>query len=298
MRIGFIGLGMMGSAIAGNILAAGHDVTVWNRSPGPKAKLKEAGARVADHPEETLKGDVVFSMLAHDKAICDVGLDGPLLAHAAPGLIHAGISTVSVAFARTLAAAHEKAGVGYVATPVFGRADVATAGKLTVVAAGPAAAVAKLRPVLDVIGQRTVVVGDAPEQANLLKIAGNFMLASVIESFGEALALARKGGIDPSLFYDVMTNGLFASPAYKGYGALIVNEIYEPAGFSLRLGLKDVDLALASGAEMQVPLPLASLLHDHFVEALNNGLVEKDWVSLAALIARKAGLPSVEFPLD
>jgi 3-hydroxyisobutyrate dehydrogenase-like beta-hydroxyacid dehydrogenase len=293
MKVGFIGLGAMGSAIAHNIVRAGHDVTVWNRSPAPAAELRDAGGSVAQRPEETLAADVVFSMLANDKAVEEVGLDGRLLAHSAPGLVHANLSTVSVAFARSLAAAHAEAGVGYAATPVFGRPDVAAAGRLTIIAAGRAPSIAKLQPILEVIGQRTVVVGEAPEQANLFKIAGNFMIASAIESFGEAVALARKGGIDPSLFYDVMTAGPFAAPVYKGYGGLIVEERYEPAGFSLRLGLKDVDLALAAAAELMVPMPLASLMHDQFIEALNSGLAAKDWSALAALIAWKAGLGSV-----
>jgi 3-hydroxyisobutyrate dehydrogenase-like beta-hydroxyacid dehydrogenase len=295
MKIGFIGLGSMGSAIARNIVKAGHEVIVWNRSPESALELAEAGALVAKRPEDALHVDVLFSMLANDKAIHDVGLDGPLLAHASPDLIHANLSTISVAFAKALADQHATRGVGYVAAPVFGRPDVAAAGELTVIAAGKSEHIAKLRPMFDVIGRRAVIVGEAPEQANLFKVAGNFMIASVIESFGEALALVRKGNVDPSVFYDVMTTGLFAAPVYKGYGKLIVEEKYEPAGFALRLGLKDVDLALAAGSERAVPMPLAKLLHDQFVEAMGSGLGEKDWSALAGLIARNAGLHSAAF---
>ncbi|MGH8149011.1 MAG: NAD(P)-dependent oxidoreductase [Steroidobacteraceae bacterium] len=292
MKVGFIGLGSMGSAIARNLVNAGHEIIVWNRSPESALKLAEAGAGLAKRPEDALRADVLLSMLANDGAIRDVGLDGPLLAHASPGLIHANLSTVAVAFAKVLADQHATRGVGYVAAPVFGRPDVAAAGELTVIAAGKSEHIAKLRPILDVIGRRTVVVGDVPERANLFKVAGNFMIASVIESFGEALALVRKGNIDASLFYEVMTTGLFAAPVYKGYGRLIVEEKYEPAGFALRLGLKDVDLALAAGSERAVPMPLAKLLHDQFVEAMGSGLAEKDWSALAGLIARNAGLRS------
>lgn len=294
MRIGFIGLGTMGGAVAATLLRAGHQVTVWNRSLGKTEALAAQGAAVADGPAGALGGELLLSMLGTEQAIAEVGLDGALLQHAAPGLVHVNLATVSTDFARRMAASHAARKVGYVAAPVFGRAEAAAAGKLVVVAAGASASVDKARPVLEAIGQRLVVVGDAPETANLFKIAGNFMLASVIESLGEALALVRKGGIDPELFYKVMTGGLFAAPVYQGYGALIVAEKFEPAGFSLRLGLKDVSLALASGAELTVPLPLASLLRDQFLEAMAHGLAEKDWVALASLIAVKAGLPSQE----
>lgn len=296
MNVGFIGLGTMGSAIAENLLRAGHDLTVWNRTVAASEQIGALGATVARHPEEALQGAAVFSMLANDNAIHEMGLDGPLLTHAAPGLVHANLTTASIACARTLAASHAQQGIGYVAAPVFGRPDVAAEGKLTVIVAGKPESIEHMRPLLEAIGRQTVIVGEAPENANLFKIAGNFMLASAIETFGEAVALVRKGGIDATLFYDIMTSGLFAAPAFKGYGALIVEEKYEPAGFSLRLGLKDVDLALAAASEMTVPMPLAGLMHDQFLEALNKGLAEKDWASLASLIAQKAGLPTRTLP--
>jgi 3-hydroxyisobutyrate dehydrogenase-like beta-hydroxyacid dehydrogenase len=186
---------------------------------------------------------------------------------------------------------HAARGVGYVAAPVFGRPDAAAAAKLIVIAAGRGKDVARVRPILEAIGQRVAVAGEAPEQANLFKIAGNFMLAAAIETMGEAVALVRKGGIDPALFIQVLTTSLFAGPAYQGYGALIVAEKYEPAGFKLKLGKKDAGLALAAGDQLQVPLPLASLVHDHFIEAMASGLGEKDWAALAGLAAAKAGLP-------
>jgi 3-hydroxyisobutyrate dehydrogenase-like beta-hydroxyacid dehydrogenase len=267
---------------------------VWNRSAGPAEALVAEGAVAAAHPEDALQGELLLSMLGTEQAIAEVGLDGALLDHAAPGLVHANLSTVSVDFARRIAATHIARGLGYIASPVFGRAEAAAAGKLVVVAAGAASSIDTAKPALEAIGQRLVIVGDEPDKANLFKIAGNFMLASVIESFGEALALVRKGGIAPEIFYQTMTSSLFAAPVFQGYGALIVAEKFEPAGFSLRLGLKDVSLALAAGAELTVPLPLASLLRDQFIEAMAHGLSEKDWVSLASLIAVKAGLPSRE----
>jgi 3-hydroxyisobutyrate dehydrogenase-like beta-hydroxyacid dehydrogenase len=276
MKIGFIGLGNMGAAIAGNILRAGHQLTVWNRSPAPVAELVGRGAVAAKAPKDALQGDLLFSMLANDAALREVGLAGPLLDQAAPGLVHVNLATVSVELAREMTEIHAARGVGYVAAPVFGRPDAAAAAKLIVIAAGRGKDVARVRPILEAIGQRGAV---------------NFMLAAAIETMGEAVALVRKGGIDPALFIQVLTTSLFAGPAYQGYGALIVAEKYEPAGFKLKLGKKDAGLALAAGDQLQVPLPLASLVHDHFIEAMASGLGEKDWAALAGLAAAKAGLP-------
>ena len=290
MKIGFIGLGHMGSGIAANLLTAGHELTVWNRSPEPAAGLAKKCAQVARSPEEALQGEVLFSMLASDDAIRAIGLDGALLARARAGLVHVNLATISIDFARRLAKAHAQSGLGYVAAPVFGRPDVAAAGKLIVIAGGSETNVARVRPLLEHFGRRVEVVGEAPEQANLFKIAGNFMLASAIESMGEAFALVRKGGIDAHAFHDVLSNTLFACPVYQGYGAAIVNAKFEPAGFALKLGMKDVRLALDAGRELFVPLPLASLVFDHCIEATVAGLADKDWSSLGGLLADRAGL--------
>jgi 3-hydroxyisobutyrate dehydrogenase-like beta-hydroxyacid dehydrogenase len=290
MKVGIIGLGRMGAGIASNIVRAGHDVIVWNRSREALLPLEDLGAKTASEPRDAMQGDVLISMLAHDDAFQSIGLDGPLLVGAAKSLVHVNTSTISVDFARRLAAAHAANDVAYVAAVVFGRTDVAAAGKLTVAAAGARAAVERVDPVLRIMGQNVFFVGEAPEKANIVKVAGNLMLATVIESFGEAFALVRKAGIDPSTFYDVVTSGLFSAPAYKGYGRLILDQAYEPPGFTLKLGLKDIDLALAAGAEFKVPLPLGSLLRDHFLEAIAKGLAEKDWVAMAEVPAAHAGL--------
>ena len=253
MKIGIIGLGRMGAGIASNIVRAGHDVIVWNRSREALLPLEELGAKTAGEPSEALQGDILISMLANDDAFRSIGLDGPLLVDAAKSLVHVNTSTISVDFARRLAAAHATHHVAYVAAVVFGRADVAAAGKLTVAAAGARAAVDRVDPVLRIMGQNVFFVGEAPEKANVVKVAGNLMLATVIESFGEAFALVRKAGIDPATFYEVVTSGLFSAPAYKGYGRLILDQAYEPPGFTLRLGLKDIDFALAAGAELRNP---------------------------------------------
>jgi 3-hydroxyisobutyrate dehydrogenase-like beta-hydroxyacid dehydrogenase len=290
MKIGFIGLGQMGSGIAANLIKAGHRLVAWNRSPAPALALAKQGARVVEKPEEALQTDVVFSMLANDKALQEVGLDGPLLAHAPHGLVHVNLATISLDLAGKLAKAHRAHGIGYVAAPVFGRPDAAAAGNLVVVAAGAKADVAKVRLLLESIGRRVTVLGEEPEQANIFKIAGNFMLASAIESMGEAFALVRKGGVDARVFHEVLSTSLFACTVYQGYGSAIVEKRFEPAGFPLRLGMKDVRLALDAARTLSTPLPLAGLVNDHFIEAEVAGFADKDWSSIGGLLAKKAGL--------
>jgi 3-hydroxyisobutyrate dehydrogenase-like beta-hydroxyacid dehydrogenase len=290
MKIGFIGLGKMGSAIAENILKAGHELTVWNRSPEPVAELAKKGAHAAKTPEETMQGDALFSMLASDAAMRAVGLDGKLLGKAAKGLIHANMATISTAFARELTAAYEKHGLHYVATPVFGRPDAAEAGKLIVVAGGAEAQIKKLTPVLGAIGTHTVIAGDTPEKANLFKIAGNFMIIAALETMSEAFALLRKGGVDPRQFHEVMSNSLFASRVHQGYGQIILGRHFEPAGFEMKLGLKDSDLARSAAKEMHMTMPLADLASSHFQHGIDHGMGEKDWAAIADIVADKAGL--------
>ncbi|MEJ0026698.1 MAG: NAD(P)-dependent oxidoreductase [Rhizomicrobium sp.] len=290
MKIGFIGLGAMGSGIAASLLRAGHDVTVWNRSPEPVAALVAQGAHAAKTPAETLTGEVLFSMLANDAALHDVGLDGHALDGAAKGLVHCNMATVSLDTARALAAAHAARGLGYVAAPVFGRPNVAAEGHLLVVAAGAADALDKIKPLLGAVGRRVEIVGDRPEQANLFKIAGNFMIVSVVETLGEAFALLRKGGVDHGRFQEIMASTLFAAPLYQGYGKLIVEEAFDPPGFRLVLGLKDVNLARGAAAGLGSFLPLGDLMRDTLEAAIAGGLGEKDLTAATALIARKSGL--------
>jgi 3-hydroxyisobutyrate dehydrogenase-like beta-hydroxyacid dehydrogenase len=290
MKIGFIGLGQMGTAIAGNLIRAGHTLTVWNRSQAAVKALVDQGATAARTPADAMQGEVLFSMLASDQAIQEVGLDAALLEKAAKGLIHVNLATISPPFARALAAAHDSRGLGYVAAPVFARPEAAAQKNMVVLAAGAHDDVAKVEPLLAAIGRRTVRVGETPEMANLFKIAGNFMIMSVVETLGEAFALLKKGGVDPALFLDTMTEGLFAAPVYKNYGKQILNEAYEPAGFYLKLGLKDANLVKDASSELAVPMPLLDLVRGHYEEAMKKGWGEKDWASIAALIAEKAGL--------
>ncbi|HWD26951.1 MAG TPA: NAD(P)-dependent oxidoreductase [Rhizomicrobium sp.] len=290
MKIGVIGLGAMGAGIAGNLLAAGHDVTVWNRSRGPVDALVAKGAQAAAAAADALQGDVLVSMLASDEAMRAVGLDGPLLDRAARGLVHCNMATVSIALAQELSEAHARRGLGYVSAPVFGRPNVAEAGQLLIVAAGADDALARLAPVFAAAGRRTEIVGAEPHKANLFKIAGNFMIVSVVETLGEAFALLRKGGVDHAQFQEVMAATLFAAPIYQGYGKLIVDEAFEPPGFTLRLGLKDVNLARSANAALGGYLPLGDLMARHLEEAIAAGLGEKDLTAATALIAKKAGV--------
>ena len=200
------------------------------------------------------------------------------------------MSTISPALSRRLAERHRAAGQAYLAAPVFGRPEAAEAKKLWIVVAGPAAAIDRCRPLLDAMGQGTIAVGEDPARANVIKLAGNLLIAAAIEAMGEAVALARKYGIAPAELLDVVNGRVFRSPLYENYGKLIAAERYEPAGFKLKHGLKDARLALAAGDEVAAPLPLASLLRDHFLSAVARGWQDIDWAGLARVSAADAGL--------
>ncbi|ADG16983.1 NAD(P)-dependent oxidoreductase [Paraburkholderia sp. JPY303] len=288
MDIGFIGLGEMGAAMVANILKAGHQVRVWNRSPEKAQPLAALGAQVVATPAEAFAGDAVFSMLADDAALREV-ITASLLEHAPRGLIHANMATISVALAEELATAHASRGVHYVAAPVLGRPDVAAAGKLTIVAGGPAESIDQIQPIFDVLGQKTWRIGSLPQQANVMKLAANFMLGAAIESLGEAAALVTGHGVGMQDFLDVITSGLFPGPVYSGYGKLIAEQRFEPALFKARLGLKDVRLALAAADAVTTPMPVASVVRDSLIEAIAHGDGEKDFAVLGQVAARRAG---------
>lgn len=290
MDVGFIGLGNMGSGMARNLLKAGHRVRVWNRSRQSVDALARDGAEAAATPGQIFDADAVITMLSADDVVREVILDPGLLAGARRGLVHVVSSTISVAFAQELELVHEKAGVGYVAAPVMGRPDVAAAGELNILAAGRPDAVARVQPLLDAVGKRTWLIGDQPHLASLAKLACNFTLASAIEAMAEAFALVRRYDLDPQILMEVLTGTLFAAPAYKTYGPMIVEQRFEPANFKLPLGLKDIRLAQAAGEAVGAPLPFASVLRDNFIDAIGHGDHDKDWSAIAAVAARRAGL--------
>ncbi|GAB7535693.1 NAD(P)-dependent oxidoreductase [Burkholderia sp. 22PA0099] len=288
MDIGFVGLGEMGGAIALNLLKAGHRVRVWNRSPEKVAPLVEAGAEHAGSVAEAFQGDAVFSMLADDAAVRGV-FEASLLEHAPRGLVHVNMATISVALAETLAHAHAERGLHYVAAPVLGRPNVAALGQLTIVAAGPAEAIDRVQPAFDVIGKKTWRLGSLPQQANAVKLAANFALASAIETMGEAAALLTGHGVAFSDYLDVITNSILPGPIYQGYGAMIAERRYEPALFKARLGLKDVRLVIEAAEGVSVPMPVASVLRDNLLDVVAHGDGERDFAVLGEVAARRAG---------
>jgi 3-hydroxyisobutyrate dehydrogenase-like beta-hydroxyacid dehydrogenase len=292
MKLGFIGLGHMGAAMAANLVRAGHDVTVFNRSPGRSGALVELGARDAATLAEACAGDAVITMLADDDAASDIALgDGGLIAHLPKGAIHVSMSTISVALSKRLAQAHAQAGQRYVAAPVFGRPDMAAAAKLFIVAGGDPATIDACQPLFRAMGQRTFPMGTEPSAANLVKLSGNFLLASAIEALGEAVALIGKAGVDRRAYIEFLTSTLFNAPAYKTYGDLIAQGKFEPAAFAAPLGYKDIRLALSAAETLHVPMPLASLLHDRFLRLLAQGGEHLDWSAIGGLAAQDAGDP-------
>jgi 3-hydroxyisobutyrate dehydrogenase-like beta-hydroxyacid dehydrogenase len=290
MDVGFIGLGAMGSAMARNLIKAGHTVRVWNRSPGPAEELAREGAVAVNRAADAAHGDVLVSMLADDAALRAVLFAGGVLEAASPSLVHVGCSSISVALGRELARAHGERGVSYISAPVFGRPDVAAQAKLNIVAAGAADAIARAQPVLDAMGQKTWVIGAEPYMANLVKIGGNLMIASAIEAMSETAALGAAHDIDPGKMLEIYTSSLFACRAYQSYAPGIAERRFEPAGFKLKLGLKDVRLALEAGDAASVPLPFGSALRDAMLTAIAFGDGEKDWSALAEVARKRAGL--------
>lgn len=287
MDIGFLGLGRMGRAMAGNLVKAGHNVRVWNRSP-EAAKAVE-GAKPVATPAEAFRGDAAVTMFADDAALRSVLLDGTLLQGKTLPAVHVNMATIAVAFGKELAALHQQAGVAYVAAPVFGRPDAAEKAALQIVAAGEDGAIASVQPLLDAMGAKTWRFGEAPERANAVKLAGNFLIISAIEAMSEASAFVEGHDIGRAEFIDLLTSTLFASPVYKNYGGMIAERRYEPPGFNLRLAAKDVRLALAAAEAAGVPMPFASVLRDNFLDAISHGDAEKDMVAIAAVAERRSG---------
>jgi 3-hydroxyisobutyrate dehydrogenase-like beta-hydroxyacid dehydrogenase len=290
MRVGFIGLGRMGAGMAANLVRAGHDVTVYNRTSSKARDLVAHGAHAAARVADVCRGDAVVTMLGDDGAVESVAFgDQGVIGTLAKGAVHISMSTISVALSGRLAAAHSTAGQRYVAAPVFGRPEAAAAGELFILVAGAPDAIETCSPLFEVMGQKTLPVGSAPESANLVKLSGNFLIASVIEALGEAMALVGKGGVDPHRYLDILTSTLFPAPLYRFYGGLIAERKFEPAGFAAPLGEKDIRLALAAAETLRVPMPIASLLRDRFLTLLAHGGAVLDWSAIGSLAAKDAG---------
>jgi 3-hydroxyisobutyrate dehydrogenase-like beta-hydroxyacid dehydrogenase len=300
MKVGFIGLGNMGQPMARNLLRAGYELAVYNRTRSRTEKLRIEGAYVADSPlDVALHAEVLITMLPDDHAVEEVIFGGSdvvggevrgALHVLGRGATHVSMSTISVRLSQRLAEMHSQAGQAYVAAPVFGRPQVATAAKLWIVAAGPPNQIERCRPLFDTMGQGVFVVGEEVGAANVVKLAGNFMIASMIETLGEAFALVRKSGVEAKQFLEIINGVVFKSLIYENYGIRITEERYEPAEFKLRLGLKDMRLVLEAAESVSAPMPLVSLIRDHFVSAIARGQGEIDWLGLARVSAENAGL--------
>lgn len=293
MKVGFIGLGHMGSGMAARLCDAGLDITVYNRTAARMQPLVEKGAKAASSVADACAGDVVFTMLADDAALIDVALaSGGIVDSLKADAIHISCSTISVELSGQLAEAHRAKGQGYLAVPVFGRPDAAAAGKLFLVAGGDATQLARVQPLLDVVGQRTYPLAQRPEAANLVKLSGNFLLAAMLESLGEAMALVEKGGVDRHAYLEMLTSSIFNVPVYKNYGGMIADRQFEPPGFAAPLGQKDVRLLQSAAEALQVPLPFAGILRDRFLELRAHGGDNLDWSAIGALAAKGAALKS------
>jgi len=279
MNVGFVGLGQMGRPMVERLKGAGHSLKVYNRT--------RSSAEIASRPDDVLDSEVVITMLADDAAVRTVWLDPGLAARLPKGAIHLNMATVSMGIARDLTAIHKGS---YVAAPVFGRPPLAAQGQLDIIAAGSPEAIERCRPLLSILGKQVFVVGEEPAKANAVKIARNFLLSTVIESLGEAFALVRKCGVAPADFLNILANTSLGSPAYKNYGKMIVEQAWKPAQFAMPLGVKDVELALATAREAGMNLQLGDLIRKNLLAAIAAGRAEQDWAALAGHIAAEAGL--------
>lgn len=292
MKIGFIGLGNMGAAMAHNLLKAGNDVAVWNRSAAKAAHLVAAGAVLAATPKACAVGrELVITMLADDAAVdAVVGGDDGLLEGLASNAMHVSMSTIAVATAQRLAAAHLAHGQRFICAPVFGRPEAAAAAKLFIVAAGPDADLQAAKPVFESMGQRIFAVGVTPSAAALVKLCGNFMILAAVEALGEAMTLADKGGVPKAQLLEVLTGTLFDAPIYRTYGAIMVEGRFTPAGFVAPLGLKDMRLVGQSAESLRVPMPLLNVLRDHLLQTIAVEGDDVDWSAIALTTAKNAGM--------
>jgi 3-hydroxyisobutyrate dehydrogenase-like beta-hydroxyacid dehydrogenase len=290
--IAVVGIGAMGAGAARRLLDQGRRVVVWNRTPSKTLPLLELGATAAASPREAAAGaGIVITFLAHDRALEEVvlGPDG-VASGLGQGGVHLSMSTIAPTTARMLAQEQEERGSAYVAAPVFGRPDAAASGQLWIATSGPAAAKAVARPVLETLGQGVRDFGEDPAAAHVVKLAGNFLIAAACEAMAEAYTLGEKSGLDRVQLAEFFGASLFPSRIYQNYGKAIAEHRYEPPGFKLKLGLKDLRLVLGAADEREVPMPLAGILHDRFLALAAQGQGEKDWTAIGLAVAREAGV--------
>ena len=292
MKVGFLGLGNMGMVMARNLIKAGHSLTVYNKTHGRAEELASLGATTARTPGQAAsEAEAIITMVADDAAVESIVLGPNAAIHSLPpGAVHIAMSTMSVALAKRLVQAHREKRQHFLSAPVFGRPDAAAAGKLVITAAGPADQLARCQPLFDAMGHKTFIVGADAHAANVVKVAGNFLITVVIESLGESFALIRKTGVDPAKFLEILIGSLFDAPIYRTYGAMVAADNFEPVGFRMGLGMKDNRLVLAAAEDAAVPLPLASLIRDRMLAATAQGMGEADWASIARICFKEAGL--------
>lgn len=291
MEAGLIGLGQMGTGIAKSLIRAGHRLRLYNRTVTRAEALLGDGAVLGRSVAEACQDDVVMTMLADDAAVEAVTFGpGGIAASLKPGAVHVSLSTISVALSERLTTEHARLAQEYVAAPVFGRPDAAEAARLAVVAAGKPDVVQRCRPLLEAMGPKLLVASERPTTANVIKLIGNFLLGSMIESLAEAFALGRKSGVDEELLFEFLTTALFPAPVYKNYGEAILRRRFEPARFTASLGAKDIQLVLSAAGLQRVPMPIASVVRDRCLTAIARGNAESDWSVLGRIAAEDAGL--------
>ncbi len=291
-KVGFIGLGNMGLPIARNLIQAGFELTVYNRTPEKAKPLISEGAKLATKPSDVITpGTTVITMLANDQALEAISFgDDGIIKAMGPDEIHISMSTVSPSTNREIADAHKQNNTAFISAPVFGRPDAAAAKKLWICTAGDNQTKSAVEPILKSIGQGIFDFGDEPSAANVVKLSGNFLIMAAMEAMGETFAYLEKNGLDSKKFAEMISQTLFACPAYLNYSKIISSQSFIPAGFKLALGLKDVNLLLQSAAEVNAPLPLANLVHDRFITALAKNRADMDWSAIALNAAEDAGL--------
>ncbi|MCL5742869.1 MAG: NAD(P)-dependent oxidoreductase [Acidobacteria bacterium] len=291
MNVGFIGTGNMGEPMARNLIRAGHTLTVYNRTRKKAEALAAEGARIADSAADAAReSEVVISMLADDRAVSEAAFgDRGIVEGLKRNAVHVSMSTISVSLSKCLTEVHASRGQNYVAATVIGRPEAAAKAQLWVVAAGPTEQVEKCMPLFEALARGVSNVGREPSAANVVKLGANFMIASMIEAFGESFAMVRKSGIDPHTYLDVVTSA-FNSPVYANYGRKIADEAYEPAGFKLAMGLKDIRLVQEAAEGALTPMPLAGVIRDRFLTALAHGKGDLDWAAVATVSAEDAGV--------
>jgi 3-hydroxyisobutyrate dehydrogenase-like beta-hydroxyacid dehydrogenase len=283
----------MGLPMARNLISAGFGVRVYNRTASKARSLADIGAICCETPgEAATEVGIVCTMLADDVALESVTLgDDGILNALVPGGIHISLSTVSPEISRRLSAHHDLHDSVYLAAPVFGRPDVATAGKLNILlSGGDSESRARVTPVLQAMGQKIWDFGDDAGAANVVKVCGNFMIGAAIEAMAEAFTLAEKNGVPRQSIFEMLTQTTFAAPAYQSYGKLIAAQEYLPAGFTVPLGQKDIGLAQDLGKKSHVPLPFAGVVQDRITAARAKGRDEMDWACLALEASESAGL--------